>query len=75
MFSPLPMTRKEGMSIANLLDGTGRYDVTYFESGQAREGVLKILIRRLTFFISQRTVIFVNRRRIPIYQIRFYDPG
>jgi CHAT domain-containing protein len=43
MFSPLPMTRKEGTSVAGLLGETGQYDITYLESDQAREGVLKNL--------------------------------
>jgi CHAT domain-containing protein len=43
MFSPLPMTRHEGISVANLLNETGHYDITYLESGQAREEVLKNL--------------------------------
>lgn len=43
MFSPLPMTRQEGRSVAQLLAQTGRYDIIYLESDQAREGVLKNL--------------------------------
>jgi CHAT domain-containing protein len=43
MFSPLPMTRQEGTSIADLLGKSGLYDITYLESDQAREGVLKNL--------------------------------
>jgi len=43
MFSPLPMTRQEGKSVAELLKQTGRYDVTYLETDQAREGALKNL--------------------------------
>jgi CHAT domain-containing protein len=43
MFSPLPMTRQEGISVTGLLDGTGQYNVTYLESDQAREDALKNL--------------------------------
>lgn len=43
MFSPLPMTRQEGLSVADLLGKTGQYDISYLESDQAREGVLKNL--------------------------------
>jgi CHAT domain-containing protein len=45
MFSPLPMTRREGTRVADLLRQSGRYDVTYLESGQAHEGILKSLSR------------------------------
>jgi hypothetical protein len=43
LFSPLPMTRREGSSITRLLEQTGTIDVFYFESGEAREGQLKNL--------------------------------
>jgi CHAT domain-containing protein len=43
MFSPLPMTKREGRSVAELLRQTGQYDVTYLEMDQAREGALKNL--------------------------------
>lgn len=43
MFSPLPMTRKEGSTIAQLLEQIGIMDVSYFESAEAREGTLKHL--------------------------------
>jgi len=43
MFSPLPMTRQEGKWVAELLKQTGRYDVTYLETDQAREGALENL--------------------------------
>ena len=43
MFSPLPMTRIEGTAITSLLNSTKRYDITYLESDQAREGILKSL--------------------------------
>jgi len=43
MFSPLPMTRHEGISVAKLLGQSRLYDITYLESAQAREGVLKNL--------------------------------
>ncbi len=43
MFSPLPMTRQEGMSVAGLLGESGRYDITYLDSNLARESALKNL--------------------------------
>ncbi len=43
MFSPLPMTKQEGVSVADLLSRTGKYDVTYLELGMAREGIIKSL--------------------------------
>jgi len=41
MFSPLPLTRREGSAVAELLGQTGGLDVSYFESSAAGEGVLK----------------------------------
>lgn len=41
MFSPLPMTKQEGMWVSKLLNQTGRYDVTLLDSSQACEGALK----------------------------------
>jgi CHAT domain-containing protein len=43
MFSPLPMTRQEGLLISDLLGRTGQYNITYLESDQAREDALKNL--------------------------------
>ncbi|MHC4260664.1 MAG: CHAT domain-containing protein, partial [Planctomycetota bacterium] len=43
LFSPLPMTRREGLSITQLLEQTDIMDVSFFESGEAREGTLKNL--------------------------------
>jgi CHAT domain-containing protein len=45
MFSPLPMTRQEGMWVADLLNQSGRYDVTLLDSSQACEGALKRISR------------------------------
>jgi CHAT domain-containing protein len=43
MFSPLPMTRQEGLIIAQLLERTGDLKVRYLESGDANEAALKNL--------------------------------
>ncbi|UCC81062.1 MAG: CHAT domain-containing protein [Candidatus Zixiibacteriota bacterium] len=41
LFSPLPMTRREGQSITHLLEQTDTIKVFYYDSGEAREGILK----------------------------------
>jgi CHAT domain-containing protein len=43
MFAQLPLTRREGSAVADLMSRTGRYNVTYFEAEMAQEGVLKNL--------------------------------
>jgi CHAT domain-containing protein len=43
MVSPLPMTRQEGAAVARLLGESDRFNVSYLESGDAREGALKSL--------------------------------
>lgn len=43
MFSPLPMSRREGSAITRILEQTDINDVSYWESGEAREGSLKQL--------------------------------
>lgn len=45
LFSPLPMTRREGLSITRQLEKTGILNVSYYDSGEAQEGTLKELQR------------------------------
>jgi len=43
LFSPLPMTRREGLSIAQFMEQTDSVNVSYVESDKAREEMLKNL--------------------------------
>jgi len=43
MVSSLPLTRKEGSTVAELLAEAGNLDISYLVSGEAREGALKSL--------------------------------